>query len=501
MMRRVVAGLVLAALALVADAVVLRPVSWSQTLTNDCAYGPGGDSGLGGGGAVGGGAGGGGGGSWGASAPASSSTTSTTMRDGEGGGCSGLLDQVAPGNDVGPHPDENADIGYDDGGNCLTGCVSRRAVGTLTAMAWTVNVWLVRVGIGVVEWALNFDVSRRLEPVGTRIAGAYRTNVVGRMGLGPLFLTITALWAGFLAFTGRLGRGMSEMGVSLLIGALATTLLASPAAVLMGALRFTSGVSFEMVAATTGDAAPTASSALGLPMARSIHHALIETPHQIIDWGRPIPVGDRCFAVYDAAVASGPWGTSSKPRVAMKEAGCTAEDRFNRDPSPARLGLAILSTVAGGLVMVLLVLVAMTLIAAQLGVVLAVACAPVAIVFGTLPGKGRSLFWRWCASAGMALAGVMAMAVVLSFTLVAIDAMFTATSGMPLLAQMGTVDLIVVMALVKRHGLIKSGRRVVTGFTARMTGTQITPPTKSWVASAAGAYGGAAAAVRRAVRP
>jgi len=403
------------------------------------------------------------------------------------------METVLPAGNPGPYPTSHYDIGYDQGGNCI--CTSRRITGWLTDFVFGWDRWFVRVGLGIVSWALGFHIADALETPAMNVAAQYGIHIIGPLGLPQFFLLLSTLWGGFLAFTGRLGRGITEVGISLVIGAIAATYLVNPAMSLMGMLHFTEGMSLDLAAVSTGgarDSRPT--NEIGTSMAAAIHHSFIERPHEIINWGRPLPPGDPCLDTYNQYVATGPWGTSSKPRVAMKEAGCKAEDKFNRDPSSERLGVALLTAMAGALVMVLLVMVSFTLVAAQLGVILAIAVAPFGLLFGTLPGRGRTLFWRWVASAAMALVGVMMMSVLLSLTLVTVDMVLGNTLDAPLMVQMGVVDLVVIMALVKRKRLLSGGRHAVGNFAQRMSGTG-GARSQSWVSSAgAGFAGGVGAA-------
>ncbi len=398
----------------------------------------------------------------------SSSTTTTKPDDKEHGLCSTLMGQMIPGTSPGQYPSEKYDLGYDRGG---TLSVDRKILGFLQGAVFEASVWVTRVGLWVVNWSMGFEFARRLAGPATDVARRYQSRVVGPMHLEVLFLTLTAAWAGWLALTGKLTRGIGEFATSVVLAALAAGLWSSPGAYLTNALKFTSDLSFEVAAVTMNDgAAPTSTDAVGRPMLAAIHKAFVETPHEILNWGRRIPAGDRCRATYEAAVASGPWGSADEPRDAMKVAGCTTEARWNHDPSGSRLLGALIVLVATVLALALLVLVAVTFIAAQLSVVVAIAVAPVAMVLGTLPGRGRALFWRWCASIGVALAGVVMMAVLLSLTLMGISALLTATAGEALLAQLLVLDVVMVIALHKRAALLNGGRRAVSGFTQRMSG-------------------------------
>lgn len=407
--------------------------------------------------------------------------------DMQNGQCSGFMSTLLPGGDPGQFPTSHYDIGYDQGGNCV--CSSRRLTGWLTDFAFGFDRWFVQVGLAVVNWALGFHIADALQNTALNVANEYQLRVIGPIGLGQLFLFICVMWGGFLAFTGRLGRGLSEVGISLLIGALTASIWWSPANALMGMAHFTIGMSNDVAAVSAGQPSGSDSN-VGAPILAAIHHSFIERPHEIINWGRPIPAGDPCRGVYEQYVASGPWSTSSKPRVAMKDAGCKAEDAFNRDPTNLRLGAAFLTALAGALVMVLLIMVSATYITAQLGILVAIAMAPFGLLFGSLPGRGRSLFWRWVASAGMALAGVLMMSLLLSLTLVTVNMLLGSTLDAPLLVQMGLVDLVVVMAIVKRGRLVSGGRKAVATFAQRMSGGGSGASGGSWARSAAGGVAG-----------
>lgn len=401
--------------------------------------------------------------------------------DFENGSCSSLLDDIAPGPDPGPVPTSHYDVGHDQGGNCV--CMTRRVTGWLTWATFGLVTWIVRIGLGLINWTLDFHVVKMLMPAAQSMSDAYQQEVVGRVGMAPLFLFLCVLWAGFLAFTGRLGRGASEVGVSLLIGAAVASVWSNPAASLNRGLEFTSGVASDIAAVATGNdpATSTDGGKIGEPMARTIHEAFVVIPHQIISWGHVIADGDPCRAVYDQIVSTGPWGTSSKPRLAMKEAGCKKEDAFNRDPSLDRLAAAVFVLVAAILVLALLVLVAKELISAQLGVLVALVLWPFAAPFGALPGRGRAVFWGWVGSTVMEFAKVLMMMLILAMTLIGVSTVLTATESEKLVPRMGIVVLVVVLALAKRKHFLEGTRRAVSNFTSQMSGGRASPAKGGWV--------------------
>lgn len=460
-----------------------------------CASSAEGESGLGGGGNVGGGAGGGGGGSWGGSASTTTTTLSNEDKDGEDGLCGGLLDEIAPGPNPGPNPSANYDIGYDEGGiKCV--CAFRRVVGLITNVLFSWNTFIVRVGLGIINWALDFQFVRVLMGPAQRVSDAYQNQIVDRSGLAPLFLFLCAFWAAMMAFTGRFGRGAAELGTSLLILGVAAAFWTNPGSSLQRGLEFTAGVSSEIAAVGTGAdvESPTSTKVVGQSMAAAIHKAFVERPHELINWGEPVEAGHPCRAVYEQAVATGPWGTSSKPRVAMKEAGCPQMDKFNRNPSPMRLASAGLVMIASLLLIIMLIIVTYELIKAQLEVLASLVIWPFALLFGALPGRGRMLFWHWIGATAMALARVLAMMLLLALTLTAVAAVLSATSGEKLIGQMLMVIVVVVVGIFKRRGILEGSKRTVQQFTQSMSG-RVGARGSSWLSpTTAGFTGGALAA-------
>ena len=425
-----------------------------------------------------------------AATPPTNTTSPSTTRPGNEvageGACSTLMEKIVPGSDPGPYPTSHYDVGYDQG---AVNHVGRKILGFLTDLAFSISRWLVRVGLWVVSWALGFGFADRLAAPAQSVADSYQTKVVQPLGLEHFFLVLAAAYGGWQALRGRLSRGSGEFMVSVVIAALAATVLAYPGSALLGALKHTSELSMEVAAITTSaDPANTPADPddVAGSVQADIHRAFVETPHELINWGRTIPVGDPCRAVYEQIVASGPWGSKDEPRDAMKAAGCDAESKFNHDPSADRLGAAVLVAIAAFFVMLMLVLIAVTLVAAQLGVVVAVALSPLALVAGVLPGNGRQLFWRWVAGIGRALAAVVMTAVFLSLFLVGVSALLEATKTEALMVQMGVIDLVVLVAIFKRGKLLKAGRRAVTNFTQRLEQSRVGGATSGgWLAPAA----------------
>lgn len=425
----------------------------------------------------------------------STSTTSTTTpgdKDAENGVCGDLLDDIAPGDNPGKYPTANYDIGYDEGGNCI--CTSRRVTGLVTQWLFTANAWVVRIGLGIVGWVLDFHIVRLLLAPAQNIGNAFQARIVDPTGAGVFFLFVCALWGGFMAFAGKLGRGASEFGTSLVILALAAGVWSDPGGSLSRGLDFTADLGSEIAAVGSGAQSTTGStgeSVVGDAMAASIHRAFVENPHQLLSWGRTIPEGDKCYGVYDRAVQTGPWGTSSKPRKAMKEVGCVAEDKFNRNPSLGRLGAAWLVLIASILFIFVLLRAAWEVIKAQIEVLVSIIIWPFALLSGTLPGAGRMAFWHWISATLHALGRVLAVMMLMAVTLTGVSAILEATTSEKLVPQMLLVIVVVGVGLVKLKSVVEGAKRTATEFTKSMS-RRAPARTSGWLTPAAAGMTGAA---------
>ncbi|HET7722074.1 MAG TPA: hypothetical protein VFK43_19035, partial [Acidimicrobiales bacterium] len=202
--------------------------------------------------------------------------------------CSTLMEKIVPGEEPGPYPTSHYDIGYDEG---AWNHFSRKILGFLTETAFGAARWFVRVALWIVNWALGFGFARRLADPAQGAADAYQSQVVDRLGLEYFFLTLAAAYGGWHAMRGRLARGGGEFLVSVTVAAAAATVFAYPGTFLLEALDRTSEVSFEIASVTTAadPSRPVDPDNVVAPVAADIHRAFVETPHQLINWGRTIP--------------------------------------------------------------------------------------------------------------------------------------------------------------------------------------------------------------------
>jgi len=414
------------------------------------------------------------------------------------------MDRVLGAPTAGGVPLDHYDIGYDEGSATS---VTRKVHGFLLDSTFATTRWLVSGASLLVEWAFKFTFADALARPAGQVAATYQSSVIGRLGLVALAWFAALCWCGFHALRGRLSRGGGELAVSFVIAVVAATFFTAPSSMLLGpggALDQTRQLALEVADVTTTTPGAQPGGVASGRLTASLRTAFVEQPHQMLNWGVVLddgapadaspargPSRPACLAAYRTLVASGPHGASDKPREAMTDAGCEDLAKFNHDPSPDRLAAALLVLVAAVFICLLMMLVAITLAAAQLGLAALVVLAPFAFSAGIVPGGGRAVLIRWATSAAKALAAVVMTAVFLALLLVTVTALVAATNGQPLLIRMAVLDLVVLSSFVARSRLLKAGKRAATSAGRRAEGAKVGGSHgRSWVGPAA--VGGAA---------
>src|SRR5581483_11047661 len=253
-----------------------------------------------------------------------------------------------------------------------------------------------------------------------------------------------------------------------------------------GTLDTTHRLSGAFLALGTSSNMPTdgpSSDAVLRPLARHLHAAFVEQPYDLLDWGRPLD--GECARVRDEILATGPHATDDAPRQAMSAAGCAEEARFNHDPTADRLGGALMTALAAGVVVALLVLVAVTLLAAQVMAVLLFAVAPFARVGGLLPGGGREVLWRWIAALARTIVAVVGMSFVLSLLLLVVDGLLAASAGQSLTERFALLVLVTVGMFIVRKRVVASGAHLAERLGHRLHASRTGGRGAGWAAPAA----------------
>nr|WP_307787379.1 hypothetical protein [Streptomyces musisoli] len=196
---------------------------------------------------------------------------------------------------------------------------------------------LIRLLVGLAGWAIEvafrFPLLQLLTRPAQKVADTYDTVVADALGLKGLLLAWAFVFAGFMIVRGRVGRGLGEIFLTLLIGALAASALIRPDTLLSqdGPLGQSQQVaaevaqrsvdsydwggkiaSYDPCAGMAGnpeikceereDERPVSATDVARPLQDSITNALIVKPYMLLEYGRildPAKESDRrAYAVH-----------------------------------------------------------------------------------------------------------------------------------------------------------------------------------------------------------
>jgi|GEM_PF-5866695 len=371
----------------------------------------------------------------------------------------------------------------------------RKVFSSICSLLFGINKSVVGWSIAVLNWAFSFQIGEALAPYAGRLGQRY-FNGVGGGEEGSLYwlaLFFTTVYAATKALRGAGSRAAGELGLSVIL------LMAFWAIVIFGsgfggAVNSTLDVSKQMSASVgrltlDGDAAAgdCTSETIGIildgeyggtktlicPLANSLHTALIERPYDLINWGADLQ-GTPCGAMRDEILGTAPHGNNDTPRFLMGAAGCENAANYNHDPEASRLGLAATTVVVAILALILLVLIAFSLLIAQIVLVLMVALMPFAMISATLPGAGRNIFWKWFAAMTKTVVSVVMLTALLAFYLSTLNVIIEATDGQPWAAQAGAMIMVTLGAFYLRKRLADSAANTSSAF-ARRTAQTVSP--------------------------
>ena len=362
-------------------------------------------------------------------------------------------DSLIPDAGADEFPTGNYDIGYDEG---AWNSFGRKALGFFTGLGWTINRIMVGVTLWLVGWAFGFDIVGPLQGPILTIAEALNTHLAGPLQLSHFVWFAVLAYAGFQFFRGRAMAGLGELLMSFVALAIAVVITANPAGYLQGAtstLRQTSAAVMSLSRGEQPVDGDDGTQAVVDPLRASLHDVLIEEPHEIINWGRPL--SGVCHDTARQLVAEGPWGASDTPRDRMDTAGCTAESDFNHDPTFERMASAWMAAIVSLIVMALLLFAVVTMLIASLFFVLRFSWLYVALIGFQAPGAARELAWGWLVGMFKDLATVAGMSFVISYLMLGMSAFLNAP-GLDLAQRFA---VLIVMALA----MFLYRRRVLTG--------------------------------------
>jgi len=295
-----------------------------------------------------------------------------------------------------------------------------------TDMLWRGYLGCAAVAIWFLDWVISFDWLTLITGPLTAVGDALR-SVIGQFGITAGFLALAGLIGALFIMRGHKARGIYEIGVSALIVALASTVLANPVGLVTGTdglINQTRDYTLEAVA-QMGDQANLETS--------TITSQLIETfvrqPVQVISFAKVLD-GEACEASYDAAVTSGPHGYDDTIRDAVTACD-PAAGAYAAAPSMGMVASVMVQGPVGLMVLIMAITlgggVMMALVSAILAAVKAIINIPLAILPG---GARRSL----ATNAAEVFTGLLQFVFTLFFLaiyLMVIQSLYRATGDQP----------------------------------------------------------------------
>lgn len=122
-------------------------------------------------------------------------------------------------------------LNVDQGG---TFDVISKIIAFLIGVGFSVIRTVIGFACWLVDWALDFGLAKELLTPVSDIAATIKERVIDRLGLEGLFLTIVAVWGGYLILFKQRSKGWMEICTSLVIASIAAVTLSNPGAVLIG---------------------------------------------------------------------------------------------------------------------------------------------------------------------------------------------------------------------------------------------------------------------------
>ena len=350
-------------------------------------------------------------------------------------------------------------------------------------MLWAmiVEFWwgAYQAGVGVSLWFLDWAMSLAwLQKVAAPVMtiGAALQELIGELGLVPVFLTITALMAGLWFLRGKHTTAVYEVATACLIAALATGVFAQP-------LQLVAGPD-GLIAAANSTGLQIAGEVSGGPAGMSVEQArqlqtgkLVDTfirqPTQMINFGRLLD-GGPCEDVYTDAVRDGPY---EEPADEIREAVADCDETAGKYADAPSVGMAVSVMVflpAALLVLVMAVVMGGAVIMAGVWALFQALKAVITLVTGLLPGAARGSLLLTITDTIVALGIIVFTSVFLAAFLAIITKVF-GSGGSPARTFI-IVDILLIMGILiyrrQRANLKNASRRMAEMLGQRPGGTR-----------------------------
>ncbi|WP_159399820.1 hypothetical protein [Streptomyces alboflavus] len=374
--------------------------------------------------------------------------------------------------------------------------------------------WFIGFSGWLVDWALNFGLAKILVEPADDVATSLRDQVINRLGLPALFLLFAMVYATWHVLFKNRSRGFAEAGMSLVVAAIATTVLLSPAQVLLGTHDQPSPGGSTMLLSDDGVIGKAKDLSLEVsavvlsqdpksearpenvsrPITDALVDAFIVKPTQLMLYGRTFddPKCSKAFAEaslvkynfeqmgidFFEAVRVNPTGGATYD-AQLKNAGehftkvCKVGKGDAKKASADMTFSAAFVAIAAVIVSILMVLVTGTFLVSQGWLAFEAMKGHWALAAGILPGGGRGVLWRWCSAIVKAILGVILAILFLAIFIVVIMALVKANTGKVLAVKFICLDLAAVAGLVGQKKIKETAKQVSVNLNRRLANARV----------------------------
>ncbi|MCM2430890.1 hypothetical protein LNW73_34640 [Streptomyces sp. RKAG337] len=385
----------------------------------------------------------------------------------------------------------------------------------LAQLFFGVAKWFIGFACWLIRWALDFGLAKILVGPVDHIATTIRDQVINRLGLPGLFLLFAGVYAGWHIMFKQRSRGFAEAGVSLVVAAIATTVLLSPAQVLLGTQGQPSPGGSTMLLSQDGllgkakdlslqisslvlsdDPSHTQAQTenVSKPITDALVDAFIVKPTQLMLYGQVFD--GKCGEAFAKAklvqynwsqkglnfweaTRVNPEGQSYADQLSTAGETFTAACKGKNTEPHAKKASADLAfsaafvALAAIIVSVLIVLVTGGFLTAQGWIAFEGIRGHWALCAGILPGGGRSVLWRWVAAITKAVLAVVLSILFLAIFILIIIALVRAETGSILAVKFIAIDITAIAGLAGHKKIKETARQISVNLNRRLANARV----------------------------
>lgn len=394
-----------------------------------------------------------------------------------------------------------------------------------------VSKWVIGFTCWLVDWALDFGLAKVMVGPVEDISSTIKNQVIDRLGLPGLFLTFAGFYCGWLILFKERSRGFAEIGVSLVVAALTTTVLVSPAQVLLGqhdqaqpqgstmllseegllgkskdfTLEVASIVLADDPASAKGSADP---DNVSKPITNALVEAFIVKPNQLMVYGQTFDGKcDKAFRdfklaefnldqlglnYWDAMQMDSIYDTNFIGQLTENaekfEAACGDVKPKAKRASADLAFSALFVAIAAVIVAILMILVTGTFLTAQGWLAFEAIRGHWALTAGILPGGGRATLWRWLSAITKAVLGIIIAILFLAIFILIVLALIDADTGDVLAVKFIVIDVTAVAGLAGHKRIKQTAQNIAVNLNRKLANARVGGAGRRSVFSSPGRY-------------